>query len=69
MSKHDRDYTIIAFLESGEPKKWEYVDKLNSIAMHLNKMHPTWKYFNVYDRRTAQYLKRFKKNDYVPAFL
>ena len=69
MSKHDKDYSIIAFFERQKPKKWEYVHKLNGIAVFLNKKHPTWLYFNVYDRRTGQYLKRFKKNDFVPAFL
>ncbi len=69
MSDIKNKYSVIVFLESDKPKKWEYVHKLDSIAMHLNKMHPTWLYFNVYDRRTGQYLKRFKKSDFIPAYL
>ncbi|MEA4937345.1 MAG: hypothetical protein VB102_12015 [Paludibacter sp.] len=69
MSNPKNKYSIIVFLESGKPKKWQYVHKLNGMAMYLNKMHPTWQYFNVYDRRSGQYLKRFKRNDFVPDFI
>lgn len=69
MHDHNKDYSIIAFFEDQKPKKWQYVHKLNGISIYLNKNHSTWLYFNVYDRRSGQYLKRFKKNDYVPAFL
>ncbi|MEA4981649.1 MAG: hypothetical protein VB066_02920 [Paludibacter sp.] len=69
MSNPKSKYSIIVFFEREKPKKWENIEKLNGMAIHLNKKHPTWLYFNVYDRRTELYLKRFKKNDYVPAYL
>ena len=45
------------------------VHKLNGFAMFLDKEHSEWKYFNVYDRRTRQYLKRFYKGNLIPDFL
>lgn len=69
MAEHDRDYSIIVFFDHETPKKWQYVHKLNGMAMYLNKKHSNWIYFNVYNRRTGEYLKRFKKTDFVPAFL
>lgn len=66
---HKNDYTVIAFLESGKPLKWEYVHTLSSIARHLDKVYPTWKYFNVYNRRSGAYLRRFYKGSSIPSFL
>jgi DMSO/TMAO reductase YedYZ heme-binding membrane subunit len=67
--EHKNDYSVIAFTETGETKKWQYVHKLNGFALFLTKQHPSWKYFNVYDRRTGQYLKRFYKGNFIPPFL
>lgn len=70
MVKPKNDYSVIVFLrDQSKPKKWEYVQKLNGFSMFLNKKHPSWEYMNVYNRRTRQYLKRFKKNDFVPEFI
>lgn len=66
---HKNDYTVIAFLESGKPLKWIYVHTLSSIAKHLDKVYPTWKYFNVYNRRSGAYLRRFYKGSNIPPFL
>jgi hypothetical protein len=69
MAEPKNDYSVIAFFENQSPKKWQYVHKLNGLAMFLNQKHSSWTYFNVYNRRTGEYLKRFKKSDFVPAFL
>ena len=70
MLKKKNDYTVIVFLENEtKPKKWGYVHKLNGFAMFLSKQHPTWEYMNVYNRRTRQFMKRFKRGEYVPVFL
>lgn len=70
MLKRKNDYSVIVYLENeSKPKKWSFVHKLNGFSMFLNKDHPTWEYMNVYERRTRRFLKRFKKDDFVPAFI
>jgi hypothetical protein len=67
--EHKNDYTVIAFLSTGEAKKWRNVHGLNKFTKFLDEKHPDWNYMNVYDRRTKQYLKRFYKGNSVPDFL
>lgn len=67
--QHKNDYSCIAYFPDGKPKKWGFVHKLNGFSLFLTKSHPTWLYFNVYDRRTRKYLKRFYKGNFVPDFL
>ena len=67
---HKNDYSCIVFFEDGsQPKKREYVHKLNSFASFLNNKHRGWKYFNVYERRSNKFLKQFRKGVFVPPFL
>ena len=67
---HKNDYSVTAFFPSGKPKKWKFVHRLNDFASNfLDKKHSDWKYFNVYDRRTGAYLKRFYKGNVIPDFL
>lgn len=66
---HKNDYSVVVFFQSGNPKKWKFVHTLNSLSRFLHKNHPGWKYFNVYDRKTGQYLKRFYNGNFIPAFL
>jgi hypothetical protein len=63
------DYTVVAFFDLEKPKKWSYVHKLNGFSMFLTKSHPNWKYFNVYSRRTGEYIKRFYRGAFIPEFL
>jgi hypothetical protein len=67
--KHKNDYSCIAFFESGKPKKWQYVHKLDGFVKFLNQKHQGWKYLNVYERRTGKYLKRFYPGNHIPPFL
>jgi len=67
--KHKNDYSVIAFLSTGEVKKWKFVHLLKGFAMFLDQEHPDWMYINVYNRRTGNYLKRFYKGNSVPDFL
>lgn len=67
--KHKNDYTCIAFFKQGKPKKWKYVHKLDGFVRFLNQKHSGWKYLNVYDRRTGDYLKRFYPGNHIPGFL
>ena len=67
--EHKNDYSVIAFLSTGETKKWNYVHCLNGFAKFLDEKHPEWNYMNVYERRTAKYMKRFYKGNIVPSFL
>lgn len=67
---HKNDYSCIVYFGKDEkPKKWNYVHTLNSFESFLNAKHPTWTYFNVYERRTRKYLKRFYKGSVIPYFL
>jgi hypothetical protein len=67
--KHKNDYSCIAFFENGKPKKWLYVHKLDGFVNFLNQKHQGWKYLNVYERRTGNFLKRFYPGNIVPGFL
>jgi hypothetical protein len=67
--KHKNDYSIVAFFEEEKPKKWTYVHTLDSIANFLNQKHSGWKYFNVYNRRTGEYLQRIYKGNAIPKHL
>ena len=70
MEKKKNDYSVIVYIENeSKPKKWTYVHKLNGFSMFLNKSHPTWKYMNVYNRRTRDFLKQFKPSDFIPPFI
>ncbi|MDP4285969.1 MAG: hypothetical protein Q8891_16265, partial [Bacteroidota bacterium] len=66
---HKNDYSVIVYFENTTPKKWQFVHTLNSFSKFLDSKHPTWKYFNVYERRTGKYLKRFYPGNVVPYFL
>lgn len=66
---HKNDYSVIAFLSTGEVKKWQFVHKLDGFAEFLNRKHSEWQYFNVYDRRNRKFLKRFYKGNAIPDFL
>lgn len=68
--QHKNDYSVIVFLENDpSPKRWTYVHKLRGFVKFLDANHPSWQYFNVYERRTRRYLQRFYKGNYVPEFL
>ena len=70
MLKKKNDYSVIVFLENEKkPKKWTYVHKLNGFSMFLNKNHDNWLYMNVYNRRSGQFMKQFKRGVFVPAFI
>lgn len=62
-------YSVIVFFENEKPKKWQYVDKLSSIKIHLDKEHSKWLYMNVYMRKTRAFLKRLKNSDYIPDYI
>ncbi|WP_091263164.1 hypothetical protein [Gillisia sp. Hel1_33_143] len=70
MLKKKNDYSVIVYFEDGtKPKKWTYVDKLNGFSMFLHKSHSTWKYMNVYNRRSAKYIRRFYRDSFIPAHI
>lgn len=67
--KHKNDYSCIVYFPTDKPKKWEYVHGLRGFANFLTEKHSNWLYFNVYERRTRNYLKRFYNGSIVPQFL
>jgi hypothetical protein len=69
IQKKGKMYECQAFFPSGYPKKWKYVRDLQSFTQFLNKEHSSWKYFNVYEKGTKQYLKRFYPGNAVPKTL
>jgi len=62
-------YACFAFFPDGSVKRWKYVTNLQSFSEFLSKSHPAWKYFNVYDKGTKAYLKRFYPGNLVPKVL
>ena len=62
-------YECQVFFPTDFPKKWKYVTDLASFTQFLSKSHSTWKYFNVYEKGTKNYLKRFYPNTAVPKTL
>jgi hypothetical protein len=62
-------YACFAFFPDGSVKRWKYVTDLNSFGAFLAKSHPLWKYFNVYDKGTKGYLKRFYPGNLIPKVL
>ena len=66
---HKNDYTCIVYFPGEKPKKWSYVHNLWGFSQFLNTSHSSWLYFNVYERRTGKYLKRFYKTNPIPGFL
>jgi hypothetical protein len=62
-------YACFAFFANGEVKRWKYVRDLKSFSEFLSKAHSSWKYFNVYDKGTKQYLKRFYPGNPIPKTL
>lgn len=66
---HKNDYSCIVFYKGGKPKKWQFIHSLTKFVAFLEKDHPGWEYINVYERRTAKYLRRFYPGNSIPYFL
>lgn len=63
-------YECQAFFPDGQtPKKWKYVRNLESFTQFLTRDHAAWKYFNVYEKGSGKYLKRFYPGNTVPKVL
>ena len=62
-------YACIVFFANGEVKRWKYVRDLKGFGQFLSKDHPLWKYFNVYDKGSKQYLTRFYPGNVIPKLL
>lgn len=69
--RHKDNYTCIVFFRDGAttPKKWTYVHALNGFERFLSQKYSQWWYFNVYNRRTGDYLTRFYFGAPVPKFI
>jgi hypothetical protein len=67
--EHKNDYSVIACFKDSKAKKWSFVHNLNKFSKFLNKDHATWEYFNVYERSTRNFLKRFYPGNDIPPFL
>ncbi|OLY94408.1 hypothetical protein SAMN05444008_1017 [Cnuella takakiae] len=62
-------YECQAFFAETYPKKWKYVRDLESFSNFLRQSHPAYKYFNVYEKGSRQFLKRFYPGNLVPKVL
>lgn len=62
-------YSCIVFFPDAEVKKWNYVRDLKGFSEFLSNKHPTWEYFNVYEKGSKQFLKRFYFGNVVPKLL
>jgi hypothetical protein len=69
-AKHkSKMYACIVFFETDNPKRWKYVRDLKSFESFLSRDHPSWKYFNVYEKGSKQFLKRFYQGNSIPRIL
>jgi hypothetical protein len=62
-------YECQVFFPSDYPKKWKYVTDLERFSLFLSRDHVAWKYFNVYEKGSRKYLKRFYPGTTVPKVL
>ena len=62
-------YACFAFFPNGEVKRWKYVTDLTSFMLFLSNKHSDWQYFNVYEKDTKKYLKRFYPGNFIPKTL
>lgn len=62
-------YACFAFFPDGSVKRWKYVTDLASFTQFLNKSHSAWKYFNVYEKGSKLFVKRFYPGNLVPKTL
>jgi len=69
MQHKTKMFACFAFFPDGSVKRWKYVRNLKSFGDFLAKDHSTWKYFNVYDKGTKAYLKRFYPGNLIPKVL
>jgi hypothetical protein len=69
LKKKGKMYECQVFFPAGYPKKWKYVTNLESFTQFLNRNHSSWKYFNVYEKGSKNYLKRFYPGNLVPKVL
>ena len=69
LKKKGKMYECQAFFSSGYPKKWKYVTDLESFSKFLSRDHQEWKYFNVYEKGTKTFLKRFYPGNAIPKVL
>jgi len=69
MMRHKDNYTCIVFFDERDPKKWKYVHSLKGFERFISRTYRTWKYFNVYNRRSGQYMARFYVGADVPKFI
>lgn len=63
MSMSFRDYTVIVFFYTGQPKKWIGIRNLGEFINSLDKENEGWKYINVYDYRDKNFLKRLYRGN------
>jgi hypothetical protein len=69
LKKKSKMYECQAFFSSGYPKMWKYVTDLESFSKFLSRDHGEWKYFNVYEKGTKTFLKRFYPGNAIPKVL
>lgn len=67
--KNKNDYSIIVFdQQNNQICKIEYCDNLYKASIWLNNSkYRDWSYFNCYNRRSQNFLKRYHKGQFIPA--
>ena len=53
-----KKYTIITKVGNNDFKKWNCNDLL-SFTRFLDKSHPNWRWFNVYDKKTKEQIGNY----------
>lgn len=69
MYKNKNDYSVIVFGSRGYLCKLEYVQNLYSLVKWLenSRKYRGWKMMNVYNRRSGEFIKQYKKGSFIDA--
>ena len=70
--KRDNDYCCVAFKHKKGAKNGEkigfmrFVHRLTDYAKYLDRNNVDWYYFNVYNRRNQDFIKRYYHDQEIP---
>ena len=65
--KRKNDYSCVAYQGSQKVGFMKYVHKITDYVSYLDKEKVEWSVINVYSRRSGEFIKRFYKDDVIPA--
>lgn len=63
--KNKNDYTVICLLDNGKYFKLQYVHSVYAAWQWIERNIYSITHMNVYNRRSGQFIKQYKKGEYV----